>query len=172
MVPKVGEYRLYWEVLFSLVLLYIKHCCLFIAQSFLYIYIKYEICKQILLIHTVKWPNSSISNNSLQHVSTLNDFKYCYVSVTIQLNISHLFTQLNDRKIIFQAIQFSLNRTLSGATTPGQSGPGSDGSDGVLRIPQSSGIIRASTLGCLLSYPRDSLVGGVLHFCRDATDFF
>ena len=31
-----------------------------------------------------------------------------------------------------------IDRTLSGATTPGQSGPGSDGNEGVLRIPQSS----------------------------------
>ena len=31
-----------------------------------------------------------------------------------------------------------LDKTLSVDTTPGQSGPGSDGSDGVFRIPQSS----------------------------------
>ena len=30
--------------------------------------------------------------------------------------------------------------TLSGATTPGQSGPGSDGNKEVLHIPQSSSI--------------------------------
>ena len=34
-----------------------------------------------------------------------------------------------------------IDRTLSGATTPGQSGPESDGNEGVLRIPQSSSII-------------------------------
>ena len=28
-----------------------------------------------------------------------------------------------------------IDRTLSGATTPGQSGPGSDGNEGVLHIP-------------------------------------
>ena len=33
-----------------------------------------------------------------------------------------------------------IDRTLSGATTPGQSGHGSDGNEGVLRIPQSSCI--------------------------------
>ena len=33
-----------------------------------------------------------------------------------------------------------IDRTLSGATTPGQSGPGSDGNDGVLHFPQSSSI--------------------------------
>ena len=33
--------------------------------------------------------------------------------------------------------------TLSGATTSGQSGPVSDGSEGVLRIPQNASITRA-----------------------------
>ena len=52
------------------------------------------------------------------------------------------------KTVLFQAIQFSINthfssiwlltRTLSGATTPGQSRPGSDGNEGVLSIPQSS----------------------------------
>ena len=37
-------------------------------------------------------------------------------------------------------------RTRSGVTTPGQSGPGSDGNEGVLHIPQSSRIIGTSPL--------------------------
>ena len=67
------------------------------------------ICKPILLItflnepvlifslHTVKWfqvflsnTNDSTDNQSLVYTQ-LNDAKYCYVSQTIQLNISHLF---------------------------------------------------------------------------------
>ena len=48
-------------------------------------------------------------------------------------------------------------RTLSGATTPGQSGPGSDGNKGVLRIPQSSSITGTSLSGCLVSYLGHSL---------------
>ena len=40
---------------------------------------------------------------------------------------------------------------LSGAATPDQSGPGSDGNKGVLRIPQSSSITGTS--------PSNSLVG-------------
>ena len=55
--------------------------------------IKYMISKHILLIHTVKWLNSSISNNSIKQESTkLNGSKYSYESLAIQLNISHLFT--------------------------------------------------------------------------------
>ena len=46
-----------------------------------------------------------------------------------------------------------IDRTLSGATTLDQSEPGSDGNDGVLRIPQSSSITGASPLDCLMSYP-------------------
>ena len=97
-------------------------------------------------------------------------FKYCYVSLTIQLNISHLFTQLNDQTVLFLTIQFNINhlfalslnvkssiwpidRTLSGATSPGQSGPGSNGNEGVLCIPQSSSITRTSPSDCLMSYP-------------------
>ena len=40
---------------------------------------------------------------------------------------------------------------LSGATTPGQSGPGSDGNEGVLCIPQSSSTAGTSPLDCLVS---------------------
>ena len=47
--------------------------------------------------------------------------------------------------------------THSGATALSQSGPGSDGNEGVLHIPQSSSIIGASD--CLVSYPGQSLVG-------------
>ena len=49
-------------------------------------------------------------------------------------------------------------RTLSGATTPGQSGPGSDGNKGVLSIPQSSSITGTSPSDCLVSYLGHSLM--------------
>ena len=47
-----------------------------------------------------------------------------------------------------------IDRTLSGATTLGQSGPGSNDNAGVLCIPQSSSITRASPSDCWMSYPR------------------
>ena len=49
---------------------------------------------------------------------------------------------------------------LSGATTLGQSGPGSDGKKGVLRIPQSSSITGTSPSDCLASYLGHSLLRG------------
>ena len=47
-----------------------------------------------------------------------------------------------------------IDRILSGAPTPGQSGPGSDGNEGVLCIPQSTSITVASQSDCSVSYPR------------------
>ena len=44
---------------------------------------------------------------------------------------------------------------LSGASTPGQSRPGSHGNEGVLRIPQNPSIT-----GTLVSYPGHSLAAG------------
>ena len=37
-------------------------------------------------------------------------------------------------------------------TTPSQGGPGSDGNEGILRIPQSASISEASPLDCLVLY--------------------
>ena len=48
---------------------------------------------------------------------------------------------------------------------PGQSGPGSNGNEGVLRIPQSHSINGISP-DSLVSYPGHSL-GAVLPFCRE-----
>ena len=51
-----------------------------------------------------------------------------------------------------------IDMTLSGVTTTGWSGPGSDGNKGVLRIPQSSNTTQISPSDCLVSNPGDSLV--------------
>ena len=51
--------------------------------------------------------------------------------------------------------------TLSGATTPGQSGLGSDGNEGVFRFPQRSSITRNLASDCLVSNAGHSLgLGG------------
>ena len=52
-----------------------------------------------------------------------------------------------------------IDRTLSSATTSGQSEPGSHGNKEVLSIPQSSSITGASPSDYLVSYPGHSLVG-------------
>ena len=55
---------------------------------------------------------------------------------------------------------WSIDKTLSSATTLGQSGPGSNGNEGVLHIFQSSSITGALSSNCLVSYPGHSLVEG------------
>ena len=60
-------------------------------------------------------------------------------------------------------MQFSsikpIDMTLSRATTPGQSGPGRNGNEGGLRIPQSPSITGTSPSDSLVWYPAHSLVG-------------
>ena len=92
---------------------------------------------------------------------------------TIQFSIIIVFvyTQLNVKTVPFQTIPFSIStqfrsiwpidRTLLGAITPDQSGPGSDDNEGILRIPQSSSITGTSPSVCLVSYNRTHIVGGV-----------
>ena len=73
------------------------------------------------------------------------------------------------KTVLFQIIQFILktqissvlpiNKIPSGATILGQSGPESDGNEGLLRIPQSTSITRTSPSDCIVSYPEDMLVG-------------
>ena len=82
---------------------------------------------------------------------------------TIQFSLRTVFfvcTQLNVKTALFQlfqTIQFSISTWFSstwpiGATTLGSNGPGSNGNEEVLCIPQSSSIIRASPSDCLVSY--------------------
>ena len=81
-----------------------------------------------------KCQNSSLSSNSVKHTKTVS-FQ------TIQFSIGTQFSSV-----------WYIDRILSGATTPGQSGPGNDSNEGVLRIPQSSSITGTSLSDCLVSY--------------------
>ena len=57
-------------------------------------------------------------------------------------------------------------------TIPGQSGPGSNGNEGVLCIPQSSSITGTSPSNCLVSYLGHSFGRGVLPVCRGEVGVF
>ena len=59
----------------------------------------------------------------------------------IQLSISMQFISI-----------LLLDKTLSRATPPDQSEPGSDRNDRTLRIPQSSSVTRTTPSDCLVSY--------------------
>ena len=71
------------------------------------------------------------------------------------------------KTVLFQTIQYiistqfssiqPIDRTLSGATMPGQSGPGSDGNKEIFGIPQGSSITEATPSDCLVSYTGHSL---------------
>ena len=140
---------------FGLVLWQINHCRLFNTKS---------IFRHI---------NSSITNNSVQH--KYNFLVYTQLNVKIILFQTFQFsinTQFQcQRTVLFQTIQFSIStqfssiwptdRTLLGATTLGQSEPGSDGNEGVLCIPQSSSITGTSLSDYLVSCPGHLLGGGL-----------
>ena len=64
-----------------------------------------------------------------------------------------------------------IDRTLFGATTSGQSGPGSNGNEGVLHNPQSFSITGTSPWNFLVSYLGHSLEGGLLLY-RGAVGVF
>ena len=79
---------------------------------------------------------------------------------TVQFSINTQFKCKNSKlsKLLLSSI-WPIDRTLSGATTPGQSRPGSNSNERVLRIPQSSGKTGTSPWDCLVSYPGYLLVG-------------
>ena len=89
---------------------------------------------------------------------------------TIYLSKTFLFQAIQfSQTVLIQTIQFSISmqfysrhidRALSGATISGQSGPGSNGNEGVFCIPQSSSITGTSPSDCLVSYP-GNLLGGL-----------
>ena len=81
-----------------------------------------------------------------------------------QLNIGHLFAHI-------VCSIWPIDRTLLGATTPGQSEPGSNSNEGVLRIPQISKAGASPTDG-LISYPRHEEEERVLLLCRDVIGLF
>ena len=103
---------------------------------------------------------SVLSNSSNSHSS----FKYKYSFPQTQLNIKTVLFQIiqfsviivsMSKTVLFQVIHFSISmhfsstgnidRILSYANTPGQSRTGNDGNEGVICIPQSSGIIGVSS---------------------------
>ena len=53
-----------------------------------------------------------------------------------------------------------MDRALSGGTIPGQTGPGSGGNEGILRILQSSSITGTTLADCLMLYLGQSLLEG------------
>ena len=98
---------------------------------------------------------------------------------TIQFSISIVFV----KTVLFQTIQFSIqkqfyfkqfssiwpiDKTLSGSTTTGQSGHGSDGNERVLCIPQSFSITEGLTIRLFRAICRTFVGEGVFLLCKEA----
>ena len=109
---------------FVLVLWHINHCRLFNAKSGLYIYIRYiwiglfwfygiSTIVGYLMLNTVYTYILDIYMICKHKSTKLNSSKYCNVSLTIQLNINHLFIQLNDQRVLFLTIQFSMSHLFA-----------------------------------------------------------
>ena len=102
-------------------------------------------------------------------------------TVQFQTNQCRISMQFNVKTVLFQVIQFSISthfcsiwlidRNPSGATTPGNSIPGSDDNEGVFSIPKSSNITVTSPLVCSVSWPGHSFVVG-LTLCRGTVGLF
>ena len=59
---------------------------------------------------------------------------------------------------------WAIDRTLWATTTPGQSAPGSDGNEGVLRIPLNSSVTGALPSDYLVSYLGHRV--GAMYICE------
>ena len=126
--------------------------------------------------------NVSFTSYSVWHVNKVKWFQVflCITNNSIE-HQSFIYTQLNVKIVLFRTIQLSMSmqfssiwpidRNLTGATSPGQSGPGSDSNEEVLSILQISSISAASPSDCLVSYPGHSLEG-VLPLYRETVGVF
>ena len=116
------------------------------------------IIRKWLICHETKQKSKN------QHYSfvcrQLNGFKYCYVSLTIQLNISHLLSQFKSQSSIWP-----IDMILSDVSNSDPSGAWNYGNEEVLHIPQSSSITGTPPSDYLVPYPGDSL-GEVSPLCR------
>ena len=89
----------------------------------------------------------------LWHINHWRFFNAKSIFIHINSSISNNSDKYNTH---FSSI-WPIDRTLSSATTPVQSEPGSDGSEEVLCIPQSSSNTGTSPSDCLVSYLGHSL---------------
>ena len=132
----------------------------------------------------------------LWHINYCRLFNAKSIFILLKSPISNNSVKLKVKTVLFQTMEFCIgtqvssirpiDRSLSGATTPGQSEPGNDGNKGVVCIPQSSSIIGASQSYCLVSPNPPSwslaiglfsvisrtLIGRFLLLCREAVGVF
>ena len=145
---------------FGLVLGHINHCRLFNAKSCLYfiysIYIIWCYGISIIVGYLMANPFYTYKQFYFKQCSLVNKVKWFQVLLCIPKNLvkhhSFFYSQLNIKTVLFQTIQFnistqfcslwSIDRTLSGDTTPGQTTLGSESNEGLLRIPNASALLK------------------------------
>ena len=101
---------------------------------------------QTVLLQIIQFSISIVFIHTQLNVKTI-----IFQIIQFSINIVFFRTQLNIKTILFQKIYLSISthfssirpidRALSGSTTLDQSGPGSDGNEGVLHTPQSSTLM-------------------------------
>ena len=111
----------------------------------LYITIQFSVCT-VSMSKTVEFQTIQFS------ISTKFKYKYSLIVKNISISSYSVYA------VLIQLIQFSIS--IDFVYT--QSGHGSDGNKGVLRISQSSSIAGTSPLDCLVSHAGHSLEGGGL----------
>ena len=77
------------------------------GRTVLFQTIQFSICTHFFL--SIQLNGRTVLFQTIQFSiwTKLNGFKYCYVSLTIQLKMSFVYTQLKDQTILFQTILFS-----------------------------------------------------------------
>ena len=86
-----------------------------------------------ICLHTFKWLQFLQSSMNSFFCTLLNNFRYCYLTLTIQFNSHFMHTVKWSVCYIW-----SIGSTLSGVTTQSLSGGWNTGNGGILQIPQSS----------------------------------
>ena len=109
---------------------------------------------------------SSIANTGCSIYTQLNDFKYCYIIRIIQFNC-HQLNCFKYSKGLISSIG-SIDRTLTGTSTMGQSGSASNGNEGYSTFPKSPGPEPHDQT--VLCHIQDTHWGIVSLFCRYVVD--
>ena len=114
-------------------------------------------CKSVYIFRSFSF-STYIQFDSFHYFYHINMYVYMYVGCLVEFYsisttivgylMTHTFFYI--QTVLFQTVWLSMStlyssiqpidKTISGATTPGQSRPGSDGNEGVFYIPQSSSI--------------------------------
>ena len=93
--------------LFSFKYCYLTFILFDTIHSFAHCQVVPSICKINNFLHAGKRFQVSYTDSFI--CKQLNDFKYCFVTLTIQLNMSFVYTQINVQRVLFLTIRFNIS---------------------------------------------------------------